>query len=78
MIGFTPESLHWLEKFMLDLEQVSIFYPTSMERSIELPADTQDTSTEALKSSDGVSNNWRSKKSLKKIRREMLLKLTQE
>jgi len=77
-IGFMYESLLWLEKSILDLELELISYLISMDKNTESLADIQDTSMPTLKLSDGDSNNWRSKKSLKKIRKEINSRLTLE
>jgi hypothetical protein len=49
-----------------------------MEDSREEDADPKDMIKPALKLSDGVFSNWRSRNSSKKTRREMVLKLTLE
>lgn len=49
-----------------------------MVANIEESAELKDTNTLLLKSSDGVFSNYKSKKSLKRTRKEMALKSTLE
>ena len=77
-IGSTTKSPHWPEKFILDPELVSDSFLTSKEVSTEENADLKDINTPVPRSSDGDYNNWKNKKSSRKIRKEIPSKSTPE
>lgn len=76
--GSTTKSPHSPEKSTPDQELESDSSPTSTEASTEEKSDLKDINKPVPRSSDGDFNNWRSKKSSRKTRRETLLKSTPE
>ena len=71
MIGFTTELPHSPARSILDLALELDFSPTSTEDSREEDALQNIMITPAPRSSDGDFNNWRSKNTLRRIRKEM-------
>jgi len=78
MIGFTTELPHSPARSILDLALELDFCPTSTEDSKEEDALQNIMITPAPKSSDGDFNNWRSKNTLRRIRKEMAWRSTPE
>ncbi len=67
-----------LEKSSLDQEPVLDSFLIFKEDYTEANVDQKDINTLVLKLSDGDYNNWKNKKSSRKIKKEIVLKLTQE
>jgi hypothetical protein len=75
-IGSITVLLPSQERSTSDLAQVSVSFPIFTEDSREENADLNSTSTPQPRSSDGAFNNWRSRNSSRKTRKEMSLRLT--
>ena len=77
-IGSISKLHHLLEKSTLDQELVLDFFLTFKEDYTEENVDQKDINTLVLKLSDGDYNNLKNKKLSRKIKKEIVLKLTQE